>query len=199
MIVISHPDAGAFAPEDRSIAQAAADVCATAIRNVQLSEELRRIANTDSLTGMYNQRYFHVALGQEIGRARRYNKPFAVLMFDVRGFREVNANQGFDAGDDLLRAISHLLSTSVRTMDTVCRYNGDKFTLVLPESQGAQVAAVREKISEGLAELGRSQAGGKPLRAVFANVEFPGDGPNELALIRKLLEKMEHEKGMQSS
>lgn len=195
VIVISHPAPAAFSPEDRSIAQAAADVCATAIRNVQLSEELRRIANTDSLTGMYNQRYFHVALAQEINRSRRYNKPFSVLMFDVRDFRAINAQHGFDAGDDLLRSISHLLTTSVRTMDTICRYNGDRFTLILPEIQGAQVDSVRGKIIEGLAELGKAQAGGRPLQAIFTTAHFPEDGANELALIRRLVEKLEQEKG----
>lgn len=199
VIVISHPAPAAFSPEDRSIAQAAADVCATAIRNIQLSEELRRIANTDSLTGMYNQRYFHVVLAQEIGRARRSNQPLSILMFDVCGFREINARHGFDAGDDLLRAISHLLTTSVRSMDTICRYSGDKFTLVLPEIQGAQVGSVRDKIIEGLVELGKSHADRKPLSASFAWVQFPVDGANELALIRRLMEKMEEEKGRAKS
>src|SRR5205085_11152867 len=78
VIVISHRQENAFSSDDRSIAQVAGDVCATAVRNVQLAEELRRLANTDSLTGIYNQRYFHMAVAHEISRSKRFAKPFSV-------------------------------------------------------------------------------------------------------------------------
>src|SRR5206468_9566211 len=115
--------------------QAAGDVCATAIKNVQLAEELRRVANTDSLTGVYNQRYFHIAVVHEISRAKRFEKQFSIIMFDLQNFRQVNQTHGFDAGDDLLRAVGHLLASTVRGIDTVCRYSADRFALILPETR----------------------------------------------------------------
>lgn len=193
VIVISHPHPGAFSNEDRSIAQAAGDVCATAIRNVQLSEELLRVANTDSLTRLYNQRYFHVAVGHEITRAKRFNKPFSVVMFDLRGFRDINHRLGFDAGDDVLRAVAQLLRSSVRGIDTTCRYTADRFTVVLPETDAAHAAAFWEKIRRGIEGLSVHPAG-PMLQAVFASVHFPTDGASELELIRHLLNGIEQRK-----
>src|SRR5438270_711004 len=83
-LVVAHATAHFFSADDRSIAQAAADVCATAIRSVQLAEELRRITHTDSLTGLYNQRYFHVLAAEEIARSKRYHKQFSLLMIELK-------------------------------------------------------------------------------------------------------------------
>src|SRR5205085_5058300 len=168
-------------------------VCATAVRNVQLAEELRRLANTDSLTGIYNQRYFHMAVAHEISRAKRFAKPFSVLMFDVQNFRSINQNRGFDEGDRALRSVAQLLSSSVRAMDTCCRYTGDQFALVLPEIDQTKVGIVKNKIAKGLADLdlGSKQV---PLKAVFSEVHYPGDGATELELIRQLLTRVQKEK-----
>jgi diguanylate cyclase (GGDEF)-like protein len=193
VIVISHRDENAFSQDDRSIAQVAGDVCATAVRNVQLAEEIRRLANTDSLTGIYNQRYFHIAVAREISRAKRFAKPFSVLMFDLHGFRSVNQSRGFDDGDRILRSVAHLLTSSVRSLDTCCRYTGDQFALVLPEVDDAKVSIVKRKIEKGLADLD-SDGKKESLKAVFAVVHYPGDGATELELIRQLLNRMEKEK-----
>lgn len=190
VIIISQQRTNAFAPEDRSIAQAAGDVCATAIRNVQLSEELRRVANTDSLTGIYNQRYFHMAVGQEISRSRRFSKEFAVLMFDIHDFRLVNESTGFDNGDQVLRTLSHALTASVRTIDTLCRYNGDCFAVILPEIESEQIKVVQQKLETALAQA----VPVLPLTGAFANVRYPHDGQNELELIRHLLGRVQQAK-----
>lgn len=191
VIVISHKEANAFSSEDRSIAQAAADVGATAIRNVQLSEELLRVANTDSLTGAFNQRYFHVAVGHEVTRARRFGKPFSVVMFDIRRFRLINQDAGFDAGDELLRGVAHLLRSTVRAIDTICRYAGDRFAIVLPETTDEQVQSFQAKIERGLAELPFSPTAPARMTAVFAEVQYPRDGANELELVRHLMNRLE--------
>jgi len=194
-LVISSPRQNDFVSDDRSIAQAAADVCATAIRNVQLTEELRRIANTDSLTGMYNQRYFHVAVGQEISRAKRFGKTFSALMFDIRGFRNINNALGFDGADDVLRAIAHALPSCMRSIDTVCRYSGDRFAILLPETENGQIQAVKEKISHAIETLSAPGSSGElRLTAFFAHVAYPVDGATELELVRHLLARLDREK-----
>src|SRR5437588_3842585 len=102
-LIVSHPSAQFFNTEDRSIAQAAADVCATAIRNVQLAEELRRITNVDALTGLYNQRYFHVLAAQETARSRRYRKHFSLLMLELEAVRNPGGGQDFEGNDEILK------------------------------------------------------------------------------------------------
>jgi diguanylate cyclase (GGDEF)-like protein len=189
VIVISHSKPNAFGSEDRSIAQAAGDVCATAIRNVQLTDELLRVANTDTLTRAYNQRYFHVAVGHEITRSKRFGKPFSVVMFDLRHFSEINQRFGFDGGDDVLRSVAQLLRASVRGIDTVCRYTADRFAIVLPETDAEHAIAFSDKIARGLAALDPVPSGVQ-VETIFAAVQYPIDGASELELVRHLLSRL---------
>ncbi|MCU1306195.1 MAG: diguanylate cyclase with sensor [Acidobacteriaceae bacterium] len=199
VIVISQTQPNAFNNDDRSIAQAAGDVCATAIKNVQLSEELRRVANIDSLTGVYNQRYFHIAVSHEISRAKRFEKQFAIMMFDLQNFRVVNQTHGFDAGDDLLRAVAHLLTCTIRSIDTVCRYSADRFALILPETSENDVLAVENKIINGLNKLAAARPGTTPITAAFGRVQYPANGSTELELVRHLLARIDRQKPQSSS
>jgi len=190
-VVIAHAHRSFFSVDDRSIAQAAADVCATAIKNVQLADELRRVTSTDSLTGVYNQRYFHAVVAQEISRSRRYNKRFALAMLDLRGFRAINQGLGFDAGDELLCEVAEMLRRQVRSIDILCRYAGDRFALVLPETDRERIGAVRAKVEEGLGRIRYPVEGAsRSLSASWAHVHYPHDGTGELELVRLLLSRM---------
>ncbi len=195
VVLVAHPQANFFTADDRAIAQAAADVGATAIKNVQLAEELRRLTHTDPLTGAYNQRYFHTAAAQEVTRARRYGKEFALAMLDLRGFRHTIATLGFERGDDLLREVAQLLRSQLRSMDVLCRYAADRFVLVLPETDGGRALTVLAKIGENLARITVPAAhGAQPLTAASACVSYPQDGDAALDLTRLLLSRLEEAK-----
>jgi len=182
-----------FTPDDRSIAQATADVCATAIRNVRLSEELTRVAHTDFLTGVYNQRYFHLTLANELARSRRYRKSCGIGMLDLEGFRLVNSEVGFDRGDELLRELARALQKRTRSNDVVCRYAGDRFALIFPEMGAQGMPTVMEKV---LAAVEATTYGPqkKPLRAACAMGIFPSDGDSEVELVRSVLDRMREAK-----
>jgi len=188
-LVISHPAQQFFSTDDRAIAQAAADVCATAIRNVQLAEELRRVSNTDSLTGVFNQRYFHVLVAQEAHRSRRYHKQFSLLMVELKDFQELNSTYGFDRGDQVLRELGDWLKGQLRSVDGVCRYGMDRFVMVLPETTAERVATVIGKVQEKISRL-RSTPSGVPLSARYAMVCYPQDGVTEVELVRNLLTRI---------
>jgi diguanylate cyclase (GGDEF)-like protein len=199
IIVVTHPKPNFFSSDDRSIAQAAADVCATAIKNVQLAEELRRVTSTDTLTGVFNQRYFHSIVAQEITRARRYNKRFALLLLDLRDFRQVNTMLGFDHGDEVLRQVAHLLRGHLRGIDTLCRYAADRFALLLPETDQERCETVQKKIEDALAHQQVELDGrARPLSASFASVHYPHDAHTELELVRVLLERLVEAKKRQA-
>jgi diguanylate cyclase (GGDEF)-like protein len=187
-IVLGHQQRSFFNADDRTIAQAAADVCSTAARNVQLSEELRRLTNLDPLTGLFNQRYFHNALAQEIPRAGRHKREFGVVMVDLRGFRTVNAKLGLEGGDDLLRRVAAALRNSLRNNDVIARYVADKFVLLLPEIVGEGLQVVMAKLQQN---LGRIQAGGSGLSAHWATARFAQDGNTELELMKTLMARLE--------
>ncbi|HXE90613.1 MAG TPA: GAF domain-containing protein [Terriglobales bacterium] len=195
VVVVSHPHSGFFSEDERAIAQAAADVCATAIKNVQLAEELRRVAHTDFVTGVYNQRYFHTAVSQELARSKRYGKPFALAMLDLRAFRDVNSSLGFEGGDTILRQVAQLLRSQVRSMDVLCRYAGDRFALVLPETDRDRMAVVLRKIEENLARIRiPGKDGEEPLVATCAFVNYPHDAGNALELTRLLFARVDEVK-----
>lgn len=197
-IVLSSQQSSAFSAEDRSIAQATADVCATAIRNVQLADELRRVTNTDPLTGVYNQRYLHFSVGQELSRAKRFGSDFAVIGFDLKGFRKVNADGGYGRGDLLLKTVADRLKASLRAVDTVCRYEKDIFVVMLPEISGQQTQAVLEKLMVAIDEAQREVIG-DAAGSHQAVVEFPADGDSELQLLRSLLNKLHATKAAKSA
>ena len=199
-IVLGHENPNHFSTDDRSIAQAAADVCATAARNVQLAEELRRITNIDPLTGLYNQRYFHNAVNQEIPRARRHQKAFGLMIADLRGFRQVNSVLGQNAGDELLRRVAKSLGSSLRNNDVLCRYEGDRFAVLLPEVSAEGLITVLAKLQHGLQTLTSPLPGAEAgIRATWASASYPPDATTELELLKVLLSRLQKAKEQSSS
>jgi len=187
---LGREQANSFTGDDRSMAQAAADVCATAARNVQLSEELRRVANMDPLTGVFNQRYLHAAIAQEIPRARRHKKEFGLIMLDVRGFREVNLSSGIEAGDDLLRRVAESLKSTLRNNDVLSRYIGDRFALLLPEVNADGLVSVLGKLQQGLRDVTITKTSPATVNATWAAVHYPQDGTDEVRLLQRLSEML---------
>ena len=103
-------------------------------------------ANTDGLTGLYNHRYFHERLEQELKRALRYNHNLSLLMIDLDGFKAVNDNLGHPAGDMILRNFSKILSAEIREIDVAARYGGDEFAVILPETGVEEAKQIAERI-----------------------------------------------------
>ena len=105
-----------------------------AISSVRLRETLRLESIRDSLTGLFNRRYMQEALERELHRAGRANSPLSLIMLDIDHFKQFNDTQGHAAGDSLLRELGHLLQSRTRQEDTACRYGGEEFLLILPET-----------------------------------------------------------------
>ena len=114
-------------------------------------EEIFRLSTVDGLTQVFNRRYFMETLERELSRARRYERPLALLIFDIDHFKQCNDTYGHRAGDFVLRRIAELVTMRARKVDVVARYGGEEFAVILPEIeiQGAKLFA--EKI-RGLVE-----------------------------------------------
>jgi diguanylate cyclase (GGDEF)-like protein len=104
------------------------------------------LATVDSLTGLYVRDYFFSRLDEEDERARRYGGSFAVLMVDLDGFKEINDRNGHLAGDHYLREISRVIRDQLRAADIACRYGGDEFCLLLPQTGPIGARAIAERI-----------------------------------------------------
>jgi diguanylate cyclase (GGDEF)-like protein len=120
--------------EQIALAEGLAESSIPAIENARRYGEARKQAETDALTGLYNQRFFHETLRREVLRAQRYERNFALLVFDVDDFKGINDKIGHLAGDRVLAQAADRLREAVRSVDIACRIGGDEFAVLLPES-----------------------------------------------------------------
>ncbi len=123
------------------------------IRGAFDQEQTRRMANTDGLTGLYNHRYLHERLIQEIERAERYERPLSVVMADLDHFKSFNDAHGHPRGDKVLIAVAETLRQVSRASDIVARYGGEEFTLILPETQADEARVLAERARQCVAAL----------------------------------------------
>ncbi|MEM9191141.1 MAG: GGDEF domain-containing protein, partial [Myxococcota bacterium] len=121
--------------------------------NIEASyhEEIYRLMTIDGLTDVHNKRYFHEMLDREVSRSERYERTFAVVMFDIDHFKKINDGFGHLAGDAVLRQLGALVRTRVRRDDIVARVGGEEFAILLPEIGREQGAHTAEKLREAVA------------------------------------------------
>ena len=144
---------GVFTQNDLKILCMIVHQAAISIENANHCRKLEYLSTTDSLTGINNHRYFLLTLKHEIERSKRYSNPMCLLMFDVDDFKSCNDLYGHLEGDQVLKEISRVVKTNLRTVDILCRYAGDEFAVILPETGIAQAEAIAKKIKKVLASL----------------------------------------------
>ncbi|MDR0184678.1 sensor domain-containing diguanylate cyclase [Lysobacter arvi] len=149
---------------DESLAIRLCEQLSLALANVRLRESLRHQAVRDPLTGLFNRRYLEESLAREIARCQRRAQPLAVLMLDVDHFKSFNDRHGHAMGDAALSAFARMLKTRCRPEDIACRYGGEEFTLILPETDLATALERAEDIRAGAAMLRIGDAGDAMLR-----------------------------------
>ena len=116
--------------------------------NVQLSIEM---AITDALTGLFNRRYMETHLAGLVEQAAARGKPIAVMILDIDYFKSINDGYGHDAGDDVLREFALRIRKCIRNIDLACRYGGEEFVIVMPETDIAVAAMVAERLRRRIA------------------------------------------------
>lgn len=127
--------------------------------NVRLYQKMQRIAWTDSLTGLYNRHFFNEMLPREIERAARYGNQLSVLLMDIDGFKKYNDTYGHLKGDAVLKSIGRVFSTQLRISDTIARFGGDEFVVILPETNRRKAIAIASRIRNAVAMQSFEEAG----------------------------------------
>ena len=116
----------------------------------KLQEELRNLAIRDPLTNLYNRRHFYKLTETEIERAQRADRPLSFIMIDLDHFKKVNDTYGHQAGDEVLLSFSEIASTYLREYDIICRFGGEEFAILCPESKPENTLLIADRIREGI-------------------------------------------------
>jgi len=152
----SHP----FTDKDARVAELFANQVAIALDNSRHVEQMERQAVTDQLTGLYNRRAFADMAEKEVGRARRYQRPLALILFDIDHFKNVNDTHGHLVGDHVLRILTEKVTKTTRSTDIVCRYGGEEFIVLMPEAGRDEALAMAERLRDEISRMSVVTAGG---------------------------------------
>jgi diguanylate cyclase (GGDEF)-like protein len=171
------------AREQIESAESLASSSVPAIENARRYREARQLAETDALTGLFNQRYFHETLRREVLRAQRYGRNLALIVFDLDDFKLINDRIGHLAGDSVLAQAAERVRDSARSVDIACRVGGDEFAVIMPESSTTDAELLFRRVSEAVRTTSFG-AGGQRLR-VSAGIAELGHGDTAASLFER--------------
>ena len=139
-----------FDDDEFELARWFGDAAALALDNARIRARLEHLAHTDSLTGLYNHRFFHEQLRAELQRAGRAHDTVALLMLDIDDFKRVNDVFGHGEGDVVLQQLADVLRASIRASDTVCRVGGEEFAVILPSCAAGDALRLASRLRDKL-------------------------------------------------
>jgi diguanylate cyclase (GGDEF)-like protein len=176
-----------FDDNDLATIQTFASQATVAIDNVLLHEETQLLAITDALTGLPNYRHFAMTLAKEIERSTRFDRPLSLLMLDLDLFKGVNDTFGHQRGDAVLVEVAKRIQAKCRDVDTVCRYGGEEFVVILPETDAAGAARLAERICTAIRRKPFGPAGAPPVHLTISVgiAVFPDHGTTTSLLLRR--------------
>lgn len=124
-----------------------------ALKNLVLFEEVKNLAIRDGLTGLYNYRHFWELMVHEVEQSRRYHQPLSLLFLDLDNFKAINDTLGHQQGDVVLQALAVCLEGAVRQADVVCRYGGEEFVVLCPQTNSEQARVLAERLRQRISEV----------------------------------------------
>jgi diguanylate cyclase (GGDEF)-like protein len=178
-------DGRPFEPGELDRAKLVAGHAGLALRNAERYNEAKDRAFIDDVTEVYNARYLMQAADREIHRADRYGNPMTVLFLDLDRFKLVNDQYGHLVGSRALRRLSEVLLTCIRQVDTLARYGGDEFTILLPDTPHDVALDIAERIRKLVEETSFEAGRDTPFRlSISIGVgTFPEHGRDRTQLL----------------
>ena len=153
-------------------------------------DELANQVHTDALTGLANYRAFTQALEQEMERTRRTDQPTSLIMLDIDHFKKVNDVWGHEVGNQALRHVARLLQQTVRKLDIPCRYGGEEFAVILPNTRLADSIPVAERLRLAIAQAPLTQPEG--LLWLTASLGIDTFVNDQQAGVEELVQRADH-------
>ncbi len=124
----------------------------TAYDNASLFVRVQELAIVDDLTGIANRRRFFELAERDLAEANRHQRPVAAMMVDIDYFKHVNDTHGHPTGDDVIRTVAARLAREMRSTDIICRYGGEEFALLIPDTDGEGGRVLAERLRAGIAD-----------------------------------------------
>ncbi|MBP7635482.1 diguanylate cyclase [Candidatus Ozemobacteraceae bacterium] len=177
-----------FTDADVAFAGTMASQIALTIEKARLYE----LSITDGLTKLFVHRYFQVALDNELKRAKRYGSCVSLILMDIDHFKKFNDTYGHQMGDRVLSLSALVLREAVRSIDVPCRYGGEEFAVILPETDAQNALGVAERIRRSIEAYEYPSLEGSVLRVTVSLgiASFPEHGTDKMSLIKKSDEAM---------
>jgi len=150
-----------------------------AIENSQLYEKTVERAHSDSLTELWNHGYFQYLLQTELEKAKATGSPLSLIMLDIDDFKLYNDTVGHQAGDKTLKSLALLLKNQSRRMDFACRYGGEEFTVILPQTEKKEAFLIAERLRSDISDYRFSQEEILPNKKLTVSIgisSYPEDG-----------------------
>jgi len=171
--------------EIHAVEEAIGELHASLQQNEEARQALEKLANKDGLTGLTNRRHFMLTADAELQRAQRYQRPITVGMADLDFFKQLNDTYGHAAGDAVLRAYAGLMLDTLRQSDMVCRYGGEEFAFIFPESTLVETEKLAERFRVLCADYDIRLGDGRLVRVTMSmGLADASDCPIEVALKR---------------
>jgi len=143
---------GAFGEKDQNMLTVVARAAGMSLENAMLHHKMEELTITDELTGVYNYRYFAEKLKEEQRRAARYDLPLSLIMLDIDWFKKFNDTYGHEVGNIVLKGITNVVKKCIRDVDILCRYGGEEFVVILPQTPQIEVTPIGERIRQQIYE-----------------------------------------------
>ncbi len=147
------PEKGSRADDVERTLTTISNIAAISIQNAKRYQLLEQLATTDGLTGLHNHRRFQEMIDELVQKSMRYWRPLALIMADIDHFKQVNDTYGHPMGDEVLRKVARTLGDLVRSTDKVCRYGGEEFAIILPETDMFGATQLAERFRTEIKKL----------------------------------------------
>ncbi len=189
LLVREDPD---FSEGERQILAIFSTQVSMLLDMIRARERITNLADTDDLTGIWNKRYFRRQLPQEIERARTFNIPLSLLLFDIDEFKAINDGFGHVIGDVVLSELCGVVRESLRPTDILARFGGDEFVIILPHTDRVGAMAVAERLLKHLRELiiPTDEEGAIQCSVSIGIAEYGPDDTTANDLVRRADEKL---------